>query len=168
MDETRVALARLAARFSFRDFPDFLVMLCRGDLSAIVGPLIMGPGWSQLLDLTRGSSAAVRHPRRRHRYRHRTRTSCFSRRLRPRASCGTTLCANNVDMVSSRVFTGGLGRKPASAVAIHLAVRDRRASDLSPEIGFRQLHERDTRRHKSEHVRVHSRSQKENDHDEKV
>jgi hypothetical protein len=39
-----------------------LVMLCRGDLSAIVGPLIMGPGWSQLLDFTRGSSAAVRHP----------------------------------------------------------------------------------------------------------
>ena len=36
------ALACLAARFSFRDFPDFLVMVCRGDLSDIAGPLIVG------------------------------------------------------------------------------------------------------------------------------
>jgi hypothetical protein len=26
-------LSRFEARFSFRDFPDFLVMVCRGDLS---------------------------------------------------------------------------------------------------------------------------------------
>ena len=42
MAEARAAFACLAARFSFRDFPDFLVMLCRGDLSAITGPLIIG------------------------------------------------------------------------------------------------------------------------------
>ena len=43
MDEARAAvLACLAARFSFSDFPDFLVMVCRGDLSDIAGPLIMG------------------------------------------------------------------------------------------------------------------------------
>ena len=35
-------MACLAARFSFRDFPDFLVMVCRGDLSDIAGALIMG------------------------------------------------------------------------------------------------------------------------------
>ena len=42
MAEALAALACLAARFSFRDFPDFLVMVCRGDLSDIAGPLIMG------------------------------------------------------------------------------------------------------------------------------
>jgi len=36
------AFTRLAARFSFRDFPDFLDMVCRGDLSDIAAPLIMG------------------------------------------------------------------------------------------------------------------------------
>jgi hypothetical protein len=41
MDEARAALARYAARFSFTDFPDFLVIVCRGDLSDIAGPLIM-------------------------------------------------------------------------------------------------------------------------------
>ena len=30
------ALARFSARFSFRDLPDFLVIVCRGDLSDIV------------------------------------------------------------------------------------------------------------------------------------
>jgi hypothetical protein len=30
-----VVLERFVARFSFRDFPDFLVMVCRGDLSDI-------------------------------------------------------------------------------------------------------------------------------------
>ena len=35
-------LACLAARFSFRDFPVFLDIVCRGDLSDIAGPLIMG------------------------------------------------------------------------------------------------------------------------------
>lgn len=33
--EIWVALARFAARFSFRDLPDFLVIVCRGDLSDI-------------------------------------------------------------------------------------------------------------------------------------
>lgn len=37
------AFARLAARFSFKDLPDFLAMVCRGDLSDIAGPLIWGP-----------------------------------------------------------------------------------------------------------------------------
>ncbi len=31
-------LARLSARFSFRDLPDFLVIPCRGDLSLIMAP----------------------------------------------------------------------------------------------------------------------------------
>ena len=35
-------LACLAARFSLRDFPDFLLMVCRGDLSDIAGPLMLG------------------------------------------------------------------------------------------------------------------------------
>ena len=53
MDETlAAALACLAARFSFRDFPDFFVIVCRGDLSVIAGPLVVGPGWSRLSDLT--------------------------------------------------------------------------------------------------------------------
>jgi hypothetical protein len=38
----RAALACLSARFSFNDFPDFLVMVCRGDLSDITGPLHHG------------------------------------------------------------------------------------------------------------------------------
>jgi hypothetical protein len=38
----RAALACLTARFSFNDFADFLLMACRGDLSDIAGPLIMG------------------------------------------------------------------------------------------------------------------------------
>ena len=43
MDDTlAAALACLAARFSLRDFPDFLAIVCRGDLSDIAGPLIMG------------------------------------------------------------------------------------------------------------------------------
>ena len=36
------ALACLSARFSLSDFPDFLVMDCRGDLSDIACPLIAG------------------------------------------------------------------------------------------------------------------------------
>jgi hypothetical protein len=35
-------LACLAARFSFRDLPDFLVIVCKGDLSDIANPLIWG------------------------------------------------------------------------------------------------------------------------------
>lgn len=35
-------LACLSARFSFKDFPDFLDMACRGDLSDIAGPLFCG------------------------------------------------------------------------------------------------------------------------------
>jgi hypothetical protein len=66
----------------------------------------------------------------------------------------TTLYANSVDTASSRVFTGGLVRKPASAIAIHLADKVDAFPDLSPKIGFRRLHDRDTRRDKSEHVRV--------------
>jgi hypothetical protein len=34
--ETWAALLRFAARFSFRDLPDFLVIVCRGDLSDIL------------------------------------------------------------------------------------------------------------------------------------
>jgi hypothetical protein len=37
----RAALARLTARFSFRDLPDFFVILCRGDLSDIIGPFLI-------------------------------------------------------------------------------------------------------------------------------
>ncbi len=44
-----VSLARLTARFSLSDFPDFLAMCCRGDLSAMDGPLgiggLIGPGF---------------------------------------------------------------------------------------------------------------------------
>lgn len=36
------ALACFAARFSLRDLPDFFVMVWRGDLSDIAGPLHMG------------------------------------------------------------------------------------------------------------------------------
>ncbi|EPQ80187.1 hypothetical protein MMEU_0712 [Mycobacterium marinum str. Europe] len=43
MDAARRALfACLSARFSFKDFPDFLLIACRGDLSAITDPFIMG------------------------------------------------------------------------------------------------------------------------------
>ena len=42
VDEVRDTLACLAARFSFRDLPDFLVILCRGDLSDIARPLMWG------------------------------------------------------------------------------------------------------------------------------
>jgi hypothetical protein len=38
----RAALACLSARFSFNDFPDLLLMVCRGDLSDITGPLHHG------------------------------------------------------------------------------------------------------------------------------
>lgn len=53
-------LERLSARFSFNDFPDFLVKPWRGDLSDNVGPLIRGPGWSRSFGLyahCRGLSA---------------------------------------------------------------------------------------------------------------
>src|SRR5262249_23351937 len=46
------ALARFMARFSFSDLPDFLVMVWRGDLSDIAGPLDWGPGWSRFIDVT--------------------------------------------------------------------------------------------------------------------
>ena len=38
IDDLSAALACLAARFSLRDFPDFLDIPCRGDLSDIAGP----------------------------------------------------------------------------------------------------------------------------------
>ncbi|ETA90144.1 hypothetical protein MAV3388_10890 [Mycobacterium avium subsp. hominissuis 3388] len=41
----RAALTFLSARFSFNDFPDFLLMARRGDLSDIAGPFVMG-AWS--------------------------------------------------------------------------------------------------------------------------
>jgi len=41
----RATLTCLSARFSFKDFPDFLLMACRGDLSDIADPFIMG-AWS--------------------------------------------------------------------------------------------------------------------------
>jgi len=41
-------LAFLSARFSFKDFPDFLDIACRGDLSDTAGPLVLwGPDWSR-------------------------------------------------------------------------------------------------------------------------
>ena len=46
------SLGGLTARFSFKDFPDFLLMACRGDLSDITGPLdhggLIGPDTSIL------------------------------------------------------------------------------------------------------------------------
>ena len=42
MPEVVSDFARLSARFSFRDLPDFLVIPCRGDLSAIACPCNMG------------------------------------------------------------------------------------------------------------------------------
>ena len=42
---SRAALTRLSARLSFNDFPDFLLIACRGDLSDIIGPFIVG-AWS--------------------------------------------------------------------------------------------------------------------------
>ena len=41
-DAFAAVLACLAARFSFRDFPDFLDIVCRGDLSDIFSPLDCG------------------------------------------------------------------------------------------------------------------------------
>lgn len=38
----RADLTCLSARFSFNDFPDFLLIVCRGDLSDIAGPFVMG------------------------------------------------------------------------------------------------------------------------------
>lgn len=46
-------LARFSARFSLRDLPVFLDMLCRGDLSDMTGPFFRGPGWSLSPDHTR-------------------------------------------------------------------------------------------------------------------
>src|SRR5512135_873472 len=46
---SRAALTRLSARLSFRDFPDFLVIVCRGDLSDIAGPSLVG-AWSVPID----------------------------------------------------------------------------------------------------------------------
>src|SRR6185312_5669977 len=52
VDEARSSLARLSARFCFSDLPDFLLIVCRGDLSAIWTPSSWGPGWSRCLDPT--------------------------------------------------------------------------------------------------------------------
>src|SRR5690349_13735331 len=38
MDASRAALVRLSARFSLSDLPDFLLIVCRGDLSDIMAP----------------------------------------------------------------------------------------------------------------------------------
>lgn len=52
MGDGSAALARLTARFSLSDLSDFLLILCRGDLSAIVSPFdagaCSGPGFSTL------------------------------------------------------------------------------------------------------------------------
>ena len=42
VEDACAALACLAARFSLRDLPDVLVIVCRGDLSDIANPLIWG------------------------------------------------------------------------------------------------------------------------------
>ena len=45
MEACRLALSCLSARFSFNDFPDFLLIACRGDLSDMVGPFVVGAWW---------------------------------------------------------------------------------------------------------------------------
>lgn len=47
-----MAFACLSARFSFNDFPDFLLMVCRGDLSDITAPSSWEPGRSRFSDST--------------------------------------------------------------------------------------------------------------------
>jgi hypothetical protein len=42
VDDARSALARLSARFCFSDLPDFLLIVFRGDLSAILTPGQLG------------------------------------------------------------------------------------------------------------------------------
>ena len=94
--------------------------------------------------------AEHQHHGHRHRHRIATPTSCRTRRLRPRhrvvQRCMPTMLTQHL-----------AGCLPASAIAIHLADEIGAFPDLSPEIGFRPLHDRDTRRDKSEHVRVQCR-----------
>ena len=47
----RLALTFLSTLFSFNDFPDFLLIACRGDLSDIAEPFVMGAWWVPLLRL---------------------------------------------------------------------------------------------------------------------
>jgi hypothetical protein len=42
VDDERSDLARLSARFSFSDLPDFLAIVWRGDLSATLTPRELG------------------------------------------------------------------------------------------------------------------------------
>jgi hypothetical protein len=61
------AFPRLAARFSFNDFPDFLDMVCRGDLSDIAAPFdhggLVGPDClTILLWRSTGVRAAAAEP----------------------------------------------------------------------------------------------------------
>lgn len=64
MDAAPADFPRLSARFSFNDFPDFLVMDCRGDLSDITGPSyggLIGSRFGRLYptaELVRDDSAA--------------------------------------------------------------------------------------------------------------
>ena len=62
MEDVSAAFARLTARFSLSDLPDFLVILCRGDLSAMVGPFDVGaysgPGFSTLRVAWQGGNVA--------------------------------------------------------------------------------------------------------------
>ena len=47
----RLALTFLSTLFSFNDFPDFLLIACRGDLSDIAEPFVMGAWWVPFLRL---------------------------------------------------------------------------------------------------------------------
>ena len=71
---------------------------------------------------------------------------------RPR--CRTTLCVNNVDIASSRAFTGGLARKPLpAAMRIPLGIN---GFPFYPRIiGSRPLHDADARRNTGTHACAH-------------
>lgn len=62
MGDGSVVLPRLTARFSLSDLSDFLLILCRGDLSAMVSPFdagaCSGPGFSTLRAAWSGGNVA--------------------------------------------------------------------------------------------------------------
>lgn len=62
MGDGSASLARLTARFSLSDLFDFLLILCRGDLSAIGSPFdagaCSGPGFSTLRATWSGGNVA--------------------------------------------------------------------------------------------------------------
>jgi beta-1,4-mannooligosaccharide phosphorylase len=71
---------------------------------------------------------------------------------RPR--CRLTLCVNNVDMASSRAFTGGLARKPLpAAMRLPSGLMDFRS--IPRIIGSRPLNDADARRNTGTHACAH-------------